>query len=94
MRVVTISEPLPVTLFGTSACHLCEQALALVLASDAAQLLLTETDISASDDLFERYGLTIPVLRREDTGAELGWPFDAAMLADFLSQAPALKQGS
>ncbi|MBT3411514.1 MAG: glutaredoxin family protein, partial [Halieaceae bacterium] len=41
-------------------------------------------DVSESDVLFERYGLTIPVLKREDD-AELNWPFDAARLAAFVS---------
>ena len=41
-------------------------------------------DISESDALFERYGVTIPVLRREN-GRELNWPFDEAGLRAFLS---------
>jgi hypothetical protein len=36
--------------------------------------------------LFERYGLTIPVLRRCDNGAELNWPFDAEQVVAFLGQ--------
>ena len=68
-------------LYGTSACHLCE------IASDLlrdARCQFEEIDISESDALFERYGVTIPVLKRED-GAELNWPFDSAHLADFVS---------
>ena len=34
-----------------------------------------EVDISTCDELFERYGLSIPVLRVEASGAELNWPF-------------------
>ncbi len=68
-------------LYGTSACHLCELAADLVNASGAGY---EHVDISESDALFERYGLRIPVLQRED-GAELGWPFDARALAQFLS---------
>ena len=30
------------------------------------------------------YGSRVPVLRREDTGAELDWPFDAPRLRVFL----------
>lgn len=69
-----------VTLFGTSACHLCELAEALLTQVGAT---FEHIDISDSDELFERYGTTIPVLRRED-GAELNWPFDQEMLAAFL----------
>lgn len=68
------------TLFGTSACHLCELAEAL-LQQRGEQFEII--DISESDELFERYGLTIPVLRRND-GAELNWPFDDEELAGFL----------
>ncbi len=69
------------TLFGTSACHLCELAEDLLL---QAGVEFTTVDISESDALFERYGITIPVLRRED-GAELNWPFDETALAAFLA---------
>ena len=62
-------------MYSTSACHLCEQARALVepLLGDAVPL--EEVDISSSDELFERYGLVIPVLRLEPPGMELNWPF-------------------
>ncbi len=43
-----------------------------------------EIDISGCEDLFQRYGLIIPVLRRTDSGRELNWPFDTAGLAVFL----------
>lgn len=69
------------TLYGTSACHLCELAAALLVAAD---LPFDEVDISESDELFERYGLTIPVVRRAD-GAELNWPFDEEALVRFLA---------
>lgn len=67
-------------LYGTSACHLCELAAGLLQQAD---LEFEEVDISESDALFERYGVTIPVLRRED-GAELNWPFDTASLRNFV----------
>jgi glutaredoxin len=69
------------TLYGTSACHLCELAAAL-LESRGADFI--EVDISESEALLQRYGVTIPVLRRED-GAELNWPFDEDALAVFLA---------
>lgn len=67
-------------LYGTTACHLCELAAALL---SAAGVSFEEVDVSQSDQLFERYGLTIPVLRRDD-GQELNWPFDEEALARFL----------
>jgi hypothetical protein len=70
-------------LFGTSACHLCELAEALLLARSGLDFV--KVDISDSDLLFERYGVAIPVLKHPG-GAELGWPFDAAQLDTFLGQ--------
>ena len=72
-------------LYGTSECHLCEQALALV--SAAAGRRPVEYDVADDDALFAHYGLRIPVLVRADTGAELDWPFDAAALARFIGRA-------
>ena len=67
-------------LFSTSACHLCELAQALL---DQAGVRYEVVDIADSDDLFERYGVRIPVLRAAD-GRELGWPFDGAQLVTFV----------
>lgn len=69
------------TLYGTSCCHLCEQAEAIL---HDAGIAAEHVDIAENDELLERYGIRIPVLRRADNGAELGWPFDAAAVAAFL----------
>lgn len=69
-------------LYDTSCCHLCEEADAILA---GAGVTAEHVDIAADDGLLERYGTRIPVLRRSDTGAELGWPFDAAGVARFLS---------
>lgn len=76
----------PLILYGTSACHLCEQAEAIlqaVLDAGGAQRV-DLVDISEDDDLMQRYGWRIPVLRRGDK-AELDWPFDSGMVQAFLS---------
>ena len=72
-------------LFSSSACHLCEQALDLLSPWLSAGLKLRVDDISESDELFERYGLSIPVLRHVDSGVELNWPFDQRDIAKFLA---------
>jgi hypothetical protein len=41
-------------------------------------------DIAEDDDLLEKYGVRIPVVKREDTDAELGWPFDEAAVRRFI----------
>lgn len=75
----------PYTLFGTSACHLCEVAEEMLqaLSRTTGGIAFEKVDISESDELFRRYGLTIPVLRNPD-GRELNWPFTAEQLRDFV----------
>ena len=68
-------------LYGTSCCHLCEEAEAILREAGVAAEYL---DIADNDGLLEKYGVRIPVLRRIDKGEELGWPFDAASVAQFL----------
>lgn len=72
-------------LYGTTACHLCEVAEALLEqhCTQVGPVSYTKIDISASDELFHRYGVRIPVLRRAD-GVELEWPFCARQLALYL----------
>jgi hypothetical protein len=47
-------------------------------------LLVELVDIADDETWFEAYSLRIPVLRRVDTGAELGWPFSADEVVAFL----------
>jgi hypothetical protein len=72
-------------LYGTTACHLCEAASMELAPLQGNGLHARERDITESDILMERYQLRIPVLRREDTGAELDWPFDLRTAMLFLS---------
>ncbi|MEQ8516559.1 MAG: glutaredoxin family protein [Chromatocurvus sp.] len=73
------------TLYSTGACHLCEQAEAILgsVAHEFPEASYGITDISDSDTLFERYGWHIPVVGFAD-GSELRWPFDAAALRERL----------
>ena len=79
-------------LFGTEACHLCEDAQALII---SIQTQITSDvfveDIAFEQAHFERYGLRIPVLLNEVSGAELDWPFDQAQLVQWLSAQGVLK---
>ncbi|MAB25115.1 glutaredoxin family protein [Pseudomonas neustonica] len=72
------------TLYGTSACHLCDAAMAELAPLKANGLQVREVDIVDAEELMTRYQLRIPVLRREDTGAELDFPFDLNRLLDWL----------
>jgi len=67
--------------YGTAHCHLCEEAEAILRQTGVEAIYI---DIAGNDGLLEKYGIRIPVLKRVDTGAELGWPFDVAAVASFL----------
>jgi glutaredoxin len=68
-------------LYSTTFCHLCEQAESLL-----AQLGIQagHIDIAEDDDLLERYGTRIPVVKRMGDSSELGWPFDVEALQRFI----------
>jgi len=79
----------PLIFYTTLGCHLCEQGIELVdqvLADNAFnnRFEFLEQDIAEDDQLIERYGVRIPVLRRPEQDSELGWPFDINNLAVFL----------
>jgi glutaredoxin len=75
------------TLYGTSACHLCEIAEQMLTECQGGGIPLAyeKVDISDSDALFERYGERIPVVR-DEVGRELGWPFQTAGLTAWLAK--------
>ena len=47
---------------------------------------MESVEIAEDDGLLERYGTRIPVLRREDSGAELDWPFSTDEVDRFLTR--------
>ncbi|SEM30742.1 Glutaredoxin-like domain [Luteibacter sp. UNCMF331Sha3.1] len=72
------------TLFQRDDCHLCDQALAVLAAARLPDF--GSVWIDDDDALEARYGVRVPVLRRDD-GAELDWPFDEAAVRAF-TQSP------
>lgn len=71
--------------YTTSGCHLCELAEALLVNTPMPEPIPVDVvDIAQSEELVARYGTRIPVLRRQDTGAELDWPFTKEQLLRFL----------
>ena len=65
-------------LYGTSGCHLCEEAEALLdccLRTANSPTGFETVDIATDPELVESYGLLIPVLRNVESGIELNWPF-------------------
>ena len=76
---------IPITLYTTAGCHLCELADAILQSiSENNPLAITHVEIGDDDALTERYGITIPVVQFED-GSELNWPFTEVELAAKLS---------
>ena len=73
-------------LYRTSACHLCEMAIDMVTANVPPRdnVKVEQVDVSESDELFELYGLRIPVLQHPDQ-RELNWPFTPLQVKDFLA---------
>ena len=71
------------TLFQRDDCHLCDLALAVLAAARVPEF----DSVFIDDDpaLEERYGVRVPVLRREEDGADLDWPFGAEEARAFLS---------
>jgi hypothetical protein len=80
-----VSLPRALVLYGTSACHLCEQAEQLLLPWVGLGWQVEWVDIADDDALLERFGVSIPVLQRTDD-VQLAWPFDAETIALFLKQ--------
>jgi glutaredoxin len=64
-------------------CHLCDEAEDIMYAAGLAEAYV-KVDIETDLDLLKRYGIHVPVLKREDNQQELFWPFDQVRLAAFL----------
>ena len=72
------------TFYTTPGCHLCEVAANLIFQlRSAMDISVVEIDIATDERLVERYGMRIPVVSRDDTLQELGWPFTLAELECF-----------
>jgi len=75
-------DPMRLSLFQRDDCPLCDQAYEVLAAAGVADF--EPVWIDGDVGLEAGYGARVPVLRREDSGAELDWPFDAAAVQRFL----------
>ncbi|WP_394250880.1 glutaredoxin family protein [Vibrio profundi] len=77
------------TLYSTEGCHLCEMAFQLTEQLNISHHV-NVVDIAFDDELFSRYGVTIPVLKFESSdgsqSSELNWPFGLLELNDWLKK--------
>ena len=70
------------TLYQRDDCPLCDQALAMLAAAGTPDFDTVWIDDDAG--LERRYGARVPVLRDEDGGRELDWPFDPDAVRAFV----------
>jgi len=70
-------------LYYTEFCHLCDEAEALLHASGFGESY-TKVEIDDDPGLLALYEIHIPVLKREDSNAELFWPFNQQQLVVFM----------
>lgn len=74
-------------LYTTLGCHLCEECKSVLWPVLSAQnIQLKDMEIADDNDLFERYGLRIPVVRLDGAEEDLGWPFTSEDLLRYLSE--------
>lgn len=77
---------LSLELMTTDGCHLCDQAVGVLLAVlEPGDAEVDLVDIAFEDELMERYATRIPVVRAPESGRELNWPFDEEQFKDFLA---------
>ncbi len=71
------------TLFQRDDCPLCDEAYEVLVAAGVADFDPIWIDGDAG--LQGVYGERVPVLRREDSAAELDWPFDLRRVRQFIA---------
>lgn len=73
------------TLYTGPHCGLCDDALTIIKSLNDQSIEVEKVNIRESAELYHLYAVRIPVLKREDNKAELGWPFDKQKLQAFLA---------
>jgi hypothetical protein len=72
-------------LYQRDDCHLCDLAIDVLAQARAPDF--SSVFIDNDNALEARYGERVPVLREEEFGRELDWPFDAAAVRRFVQLA-------
>lgn len=75
-------------LFGTSGCHLCEQAEQIIneYLLNNPELTIEIIDIAEQEQWQEQYAIRIPVLYHPETKKDLGWPFNQTHIKEFINE--------
>ncbi|WP_395343112.1 glutaredoxin family protein [Ningiella sp. W23] len=82
--MVNDASELRLILYTGPHCELCDHAFTVYQNLAPANVSLVKQNIRDDAQLYHLYAVRIPVLKREDTGAELGWPFNENDLEQFL----------
>jgi len=73
--------------YTTAGCHLCDVARQVYQSTLSPDyFLVEEVDIADHNELIDRYGTRIPLMKRVKDDSELAWPFDQQALMDFLPE--------
>lgn len=81
------TDPMRLTLYQRDDCPLCDKAYELLAAAGIPDFEAVWID--GDGGLEASYGARVPVLQRNDDGAELDWPFTVTSLRAFLQAPPA-----
>lgn len=74
-------------LFGTSGCHLCEEAEEIInLVCQVEAIKIENIDIAEQEKWQDKYAIRIPVLYHPETKKELGWPFTQGQIQIFIDE--------
>lgn len=75
-------------IFGTSGCHLCEEAELIIkdCLPNSLELTIETIDIAEQEQWQERFALRIPVLYHPETKKDLGWPFEPSDVKEFINE--------
>lgn len=75
-------------LFGTSACHLCEQAQEILqnIVAHFSHIQLEWLDIAEQPQWQAKYAVRIPVLMHPNSGKELDWKFNFQDVIKFINE--------
>lgn len=76
--------PKKLLLLGTTGCHLCEDAEAIIATLPSTAVSVELVDIAEAEHWQARYAIRIPVLYHPETTSELCWPFGLDDLNQFI----------
>ncbi|MEY3746704.1 MAG: hypothetical protein RL194_163 [Pseudomonadota bacterium] len=88
LKLNLILAMITLKLYGTSACHLCESAEALLVSINNPDIRWEVIEISEDDFLLATYGTRIPVLLNTTNFETLDWPFNQVDIIRLATPSP------